>query len=39
MIVTSGKSSQGLANKLPSLAEIKKFSKYILPFLSDPSLS
>ena len=39
MIVTSGKSSQGLANELPSLAEIKKLGKYILPswFFDDPA--
>lgn len=38
MIVKSEKSSQSLANKLPSLGEIKKLGKYILPSLPDPSL-
>lgn len=37
-IVKSGKSSQSLANKLPSLEEVKKFEKYILPSPPNPFL-
>lgn len=36
MIVKSGKSSQSPSNKLPSLEEVKKLEKYVLPSPPDP---